>query len=206
MKVSDAGRQKLKIREGERLRPYPDSKGIPTIGVGITSYPDGRAVTMADPPLTPERSDALFRETLGRFERAVNAVLTRTPSQAQFDAMVSLAFNIGPAGFQRSTVVKRFNEGDVQGAADAFLMWNKPPEIMDRRRGERLQFLAGSDVSAPSAPRAEPGPAAPASTPPSPTPDGAPTGAAAPPATPPSGPRNPWLARLEFILSIFGRR
>jgi hypothetical protein len=73
-------------------------------------------------------------------------------TQGQFDALVSLCFNIGGSGFRKSTVVRRLNEGNYRGAADAFLMWNKPPEIMGRRRSEYKQFLAATSKSAAGAP------------------------------------------------------
>ena len=50
---------------------------------------------------------------------------TREPNQNEFDAMVLLCFNIGPAGFRRSTVLKAHNRGDCQAAARAFGLWNK---------------------------------------------------------------------------------
>ena len=176
MQVSDAGRAKIIEREGVRLKPYRDTVGVPTIGMGNTTYPDGRKVTMADPPITRAQADAMFRATLDRFAAGVSAALTRTPSQAQFDAMVSFAYNIGLGGFQRSSVLLKFNAGDIQGAAKAFDLYHIPPEIVGRRNGERMQFLNGSDVSP-----------------------------AAPPAPPVPAP-NPWLALWNFIMSFFRRK
>jgi len=62
-------------------------------------------------------------------------------SQHAFDACVSLAFNIGTNGFMGSTVVHKINEGDMAGAADAFLMWDRPPDLIRRRQAERAQFM-----------------------------------------------------------------
>jgi lysozyme len=60
---------------------------------------------------------------------------------------VSLAYNIGPGAFARSTALRRFNEGDIQGAADAMLMWNKAGGkvlrgLQRRRDAERRLFLS----------------------------------------------------------------
>lgn len=144
MRVSDDGRARLIAREGVRLHPYLDTKRIPTIGMGNTTYPDGRKVTMADPPITRAQADAMFAVTLDRFASGVASALTRTPQQREFDAMVSLAYNIGLGGFRGSTVLRKFNAGDIEGAAFAFMLWDKPSDIIDRREGEMEQFLPGS--------------------------------------------------------------
>jgi len=62
--------------------------------------------------------------------------------QSQFDALYSLCFNIGEHKFKRSTVVRKLNEGDYHGAADAILLWDHPPELQKRRKRERALFLA----------------------------------------------------------------
>ncbi|EXA91352.1 phage lysozyme family protein [Acinetobacter baumannii 1267820] len=46
-------------------------------------------------------------------------------AQNQFDALVSLTYNIGSGVFKKSTLLKRLNKGEYQGAADQFLVWNK---------------------------------------------------------------------------------
>jgi lysozyme len=55
-----------------------------------------------------------------------------------------MAFNIGAGGFRGATVVKRLNARDFGGAADAMLLWRRPPEIIPRRRRERELFLNGT--------------------------------------------------------------
>lgn len=142
MRMSADGRQKLALREGKRLKAYKDSVGVWTIGVGHTSAAGPPAVT-PDLVITDAQCDEIFARDLGKYEAAVNGAITRPVSQTSFDALVSLCFNIGPGGFAKSTVVKRINAGDLRGAAEAILMWNKPPEIMGRRRSEYQQFLSG---------------------------------------------------------------
>ena len=82
----------------------------------------------------------------------MNRAVTVPVTVNQFDACVSLAFNIGATGFAGSTVVHKLNAGDIGGAADAFLMWMRPPELRQRRDGERTQFLKGDDPQRPSPP------------------------------------------------------
>ena len=143
MKMSKAGRKTLTTREGVRLKAYKDSVGVWTIGIGHTS-------AAGDPKVTPtlkitaEECDEIFTRDLAKYEKAVNDAVKVPVTQTEFDAMVSLCFNIGPGGFAKSSVVRRLNAGDRKGAAKAFLMWNKPKEIVGRRTGEMLQFVAGA--------------------------------------------------------------
>ncbi len=141
-KTSDTGRAMLEQREGVRLKAYQDTKGIWTIGVGHTSAAGPPQVT-PDLTITQAQCDQIFAGDLGKFETTVTDAIDDgiSVSDNEFDAMVSLCFNIGQQGFANSTVVKRLNAGDKQGAANAFLMWDKPPEIMGRRKSEQKQFL-----------------------------------------------------------------
>lgn len=141
MRMSAAGRAALIAREGKRLKAYKDSVGVWTIGVGHTSAA-GLPIVTAGLTITDAECDAILARDLVQYEAAVNKVGAAL-SQKSFDALVSLAFNIGAPSFSRSTVAKRLKAGDMQGAASAILLWNKPPEIKKRRRGEYDQFRAG---------------------------------------------------------------
>jgi lysozyme len=140
MKTSPAGRKVLAEREGRRLKAYRDSVGVWTIGIGHTAAAGPPEVT---PGLTVTEAecDAIFTRDIVSYEDAVKRSVKVPLEQHEFDALVSFCYNIGPAGLARSTVVRRLNAGDRRGAGEAFLMWNKPPEILGRRRGERAQFL-----------------------------------------------------------------
>ena len=149
--MSPAGRAALIRREGCRLAAYLDSVGVPTIGIGHTGRTGPPAVAIGM-TITQAEADAIFATDLAPFEAAVARAVTAPMTQNQFDACVSLAFNIGAAGFAGSTVVHKLNAGDVGGAADAFLMWVRPPELRRRRDGERTQFLKGDDLQRPAPP------------------------------------------------------
>lgn len=161
MKTSAAGRAAIAQREGNKLKAYRDTKGIWTIGVGHTAAA-GSPAPKAGMTITAAQSDEILSRDLATFEASVNKAVTVPVSQGQFDALVSLAFNIGGGAFAKSTLVKRLNAGNVAGAADAFMMWNKPPEIIGRRKTEQQQFLAGSkaqpDITVQPAPAPQPAP------------------------------------------------
>lgn len=135
--LSDYGIKFLMSNEGVILHPYLDTKGIPTIGVGNTFYEDGSKVKMTDPAITKERAMELFKYILKNYELAVYSNTRDDINQNQFDALVSLCYNIGVNGFKNSTLVKKINNNsdDVVVKA-AFLMWKNPPEIMGRRNRE----------------------------------------------------------------------
>jgi lysozyme len=63
--------------------------------------------------------------------------------QHQFDAMVSLCFNIGQGGFAGSTVAREAKAGRTQAAGDAFRKWGNPSILKPRRERERTLFLTG---------------------------------------------------------------
>lgn len=151
MRMSPDGRALLIQREGFRVTAYKDSVGVWTIGVGHTSAA-GPPHVIPGMTITKQQVDEILSRDLVQYENAVTSAIHVPLTQGQFDALVSLCFNIGTGGFKKSTVVRRLNEGNYRAAADAFLMWNKPPEIMSRRRSERSQFLKAVPKGAPGAP------------------------------------------------------
>lgn len=146
MKLSSNGFKLLGELEGIVLKPYRDSVGVPTIGIGSTYYEDGTKVKMTDKPITTERAIQLAKNVVKSFEAKVNQVILLPMTQNQFDAMVLLCYNIGESGFARSSVARHFNKGNLQLAADSFLLWNKAGGrelrgLTNRRKKERELFL-----------------------------------------------------------------
>lgn len=132
--------------EGLILHPYLDSVKKPTIGLGSTYWEDGTPVKMTDKPIARERAFQLFATTLKRYEDAVNKAVPRPINQNQFDAMVSLCYNIGTSGFSGSTVAKRVNANPCdQTIRDAFKMWKNAggkPILLGRRIRESELFFS----------------------------------------------------------------
>ena len=94
------------------------------------------------------RAPRLRLRFLARFERGVDRLVAGSfTSQVQFNAMVSLAYNIGLGGFQRSSVLRHHRAGNKLRAAASFLMWVKAarktlPGLVRRRNAERRMYLA----------------------------------------------------------------
>jgi lysozyme len=118
--VSQEGVALIKRFEGLETEAYQDVAGIWTIGYGHTGPEVGPGMTISE----AEAEDLLLKD-LDRFERGVAEGVKVPISQTQFDALVSLAYNIGVSAFQRSTALKRLNKGDVEGSAEAITWWNK---------------------------------------------------------------------------------
>ena len=153
MRTSAAGRKAITEREGVRLRAYQDSVGIWTIGVGHTSAAGPPTVTKGL-NITAALADQILTRDLSIFEKAVNNSVTVPLNQNEFDALVSLAFNIGAGAFQKSTLLKELNKGNRKAAADQFLRWNRAggkvlKGLTNRRKAEREQFLSKSEAVIP---------------------------------------------------------
>lgn len=142
MKLSEQGLKTLHLREGLKLKPYLDTKGIPTIAMGNTYYLDGRKVTMKDKPLTMCEALDLSKKVVEQFEKAVNSALKVKVSQNQYDSLVSITYNIGVAGLKRSTFLRLVNENPNNPKIyDAIMMWIKDKELIGRRTNEAKQYF-----------------------------------------------------------------
>lgn len=122
----------IKEHEGLRLVAYLDSVGVWTIGYGDTGPDVVKGLT-----ITKAQAEERLRKRLVEFEGYVNRAVKVKLTQNQFDALVSLVYNIGPTNFNSSTLLRKLNAGDYAGAADQFLVWNKG------RVGGKLQVIDG---------------------------------------------------------------
>jgi lysozyme len=152
--MSANGLGRLTSEEGLRIEPYNDSAGHATIGVGHLIHRGG--VTGADRTRFAafKRADALalLADDVRSRERFVDDVVKVALNQNEFDALVSLVFNIGTGAFAGSTVLRRLNAGARRAAADAFLMWVVGgPGLANRRKRERAFFLTGASEQDPFA-------------------------------------------------------
>ncbi|EQA1884668.1 lysozyme [Citrobacter freundii] len=149
MQTSPNGIVLIKKFEGCRLTAYPDpgTGSAPwTIGYGWTHPVDGKPVR---PGMTIDQAtaDRLLKTGLVSYENDVLKLVRVKLTQGQFDALVSFAYNVGSRALSTSTLLKKLNVGDIKGAADEFLRWNKAggkvmPGLTNRRKAERDVFLS----------------------------------------------------------------
>ena len=143
MKLNETGHRALELREGLRLKPYLDTQGVPTIAMGNTFYLDGKKVTMKDNSLTLIEAKTLARSVADIFANKVDYLVTSNINQNQFNALVSLAYNIGIHGFIKSTVLKLVNKNPSDPMIrQAFMLWTKNKELIGRRKSEVNQYFS----------------------------------------------------------------
>lgn len=97
----------LKSEEGVRYHAYPDSKGIPTIGIGFIEV-NGKPVKLGD-TITDAEIENQLRIQLVKYEAAVNSLIKVPITQNMYDAIVSFTFNEGIGALERSTLLKVIN-------------------------------------------------------------------------------------------------
>ena len=147
MKISPRGLELIKDFEGFSSSAYLDVVNIPTIGWGNTFYENGTKVKLGD---QISKTDALkLLEVIANrdFADKIFPSIKVKVTQSQFDAMCSLAYNIGTGAFLKSTLLKKVNAGDFAGAGEEFLRWNKASgkEVLGltkRREREKQLFLS----------------------------------------------------------------
>lgn len=140
MKISEKGIALIKKYEGLRLTSYRCPAGIWTIGWGHTR------TARPNQSITASEADQLLRSDLKQFENGVKAFVKVPLNQNQFDALVSLSFNIGITAFSRSTLLMLLNEGNYSKASNQFDRWVKAngitlPGLVTRRAEEKELFL-----------------------------------------------------------------
>lgn len=154
MKTSEKGLAFIREKEAFRANAYQDQAGVWTIGYGTTRI-NGKPV---QPGMTITKEQALQYKAhdIARFERAVNKLVKVPISQNEFDALVSFAYNVGEGkgGLATSTLLKKLNAGDRQGAAEEFKKWNKTggqvsQGLVNRRKAE-MELFTTKDEQQPS--------------------------------------------------------
>lgn len=122
--------------EGFESKPYKDIGGVWTDGFGNTNQVvPNKSVTV------PQALDRL-NKNLNEFEATVNRCITKPMTQGQYDAFVKFSFNVGSNAFCRSTLVRKFNEGDSTGACNELRRWvfvkgRRVQGLVNRREAER---------------------------------------------------------------------
>lgn len=145
LSISVAGIQFIQRAEGVRYTAYPDVGGVPTICSGST-----RAVRLGQ-TATPGECEVRLAEDSTYAGKAIARLVTHVLTQQQYDALVSLVFNIGPTAFQKSTLLRKLNSGQCHAVGAEFLRWDRVkgkriPGLSTRRAKESTLWLEDCDV------------------------------------------------------------
>jgi len=125
-KLDENGYRLIQEFEGLSLVPYLCSAKVATIGYGATFYPSGKKVTMQDAPISLATAKWMLKETANKFAVDVDKMIKANVNQNQFNAIVSLAYNIGVGGLAKSSLLKKVNVNPSDPTIrNSFLIWNK---------------------------------------------------------------------------------
>ena len=136
----------IKAFEGFRAETYLDSVNVPTIGYGTTARAGVGIVPVPGMVISEKQAEKYLRAAVEKFAARIDPLIKRTINENEYSAFLSLAYNIGPGAFARSSALRYFNEGNKIKAADSILLWNKADGkvlrgLVRRRAWERNLFL-----------------------------------------------------------------
>jgi lysozyme len=129
--------------EGFRSKPYLCPANVATIGYGSTYYADKRKVTLEDPPMTQEEANHLLMIELEH--TYLPGVLRNCPilltDERKCNAIVDFVYNLGIGRLQTSTLKRKINASDWEGAQEQLMLWTKGggkvlPGLLKRRVAE----------------------------------------------------------------------
>lgn len=113
----------IALHEGYTDRAViPIPGDVPTIGFGTTTNPDGSPVRMGD-TTTPPRALERALADVAKFEGALRQCVTAPMHQHEYDVFVSFSYNVGARAFCSSTLVRKLNAGDYDGACHELMRW-----------------------------------------------------------------------------------
>lgn len=129
--------------EGYRSKPYLCPANVATIGYGSTYYADGRKVTLEDAPMDEPTARALLMAELQH--NYLPGVLRNCPilaaDERRCNAIVDFCYNLGVGRLQTSTLKRKINAQDWEGAKEQLMLWTKGggkvlPGLVKRRTAE----------------------------------------------------------------------
>jgi lysozyme len=137
----------IAIFEGKKLKSYKDQGGVWTIGFGSTFNIDENRPVKEGDTITEATALRWLKTITANLQADIKKLVTVPVTQNQLDSLTSLAYNIGPSAFAKSTLLKMLNAGKTKiEVADQFLRWNKVKGVVNqglinRRSKERELFL-----------------------------------------------------------------
>lgn len=146
MRMSQRGLGLLKAFEGFSAEVYICPAGVRTVGYGHVVRAGERFAT----PLLPQQAEELLRTDVEIFEKQMVDLVEVEVGQNQWDALVCFVFNVGVAAFKRSSLLRKINDEDFQGAGVEFGRWVYAggkilPGLVKRRAAEAALFLQAQE-------------------------------------------------------------
>jgi lysozyme len=155
--VSDDCLDLIKEFEGWYPRAYYDGGGVLTIGWGTTNMGPNGKVVWEGRVITKAQGTEFLRKDMEYFEKAVKRLVTVPLSQNQFDALVSLCYNMGEGNLKKSPVLKAVNRSNFESVPALMLQHNKGKDkdtgklrvwngLTRRREAEGILFKGSAET------------------------------------------------------------
>lgn len=150
MKMTREGLDLIKAHEGLRLEAYKCPSGVWTIGYGHTSAA-GKPEVVKGMTIDSGEANAILMKDLAVYEGAVRNAVKVDLTDAQYSALVSFCYNVGPGNFRKSSVLKAVNDRRFDLVPARLALWNKGngkvlPGLARRRADEAALFMSGKEV------------------------------------------------------------
>lgn len=154
MKANKATVDLVKHFEGFRAQAYQDSVGVWTIGYGTTAAAGLGIAPRPGMVITEADAETYLHMALDKFAAQIAPAITAPINENEFGAFLSLAYNIGPSAFRKSSALKHFNAGHKDKVPDAIRLWNKAGGqvlrgLVRRRQAEVDLFLTPAEAPKP---------------------------------------------------------
>ena len=148
-KISQKGIDLVKQFEGYSEKVDKCPAGIPTVGYGLTIYPNDQRVKMTDPPMSLKLAELYLHEELNKFAAKVDSFTRDDITQNQLDALTSFAYNLGAKALQDSTLIKKVNANPLDPTIQKeFMKWvnagGRKLEGLVRRRAAEWELYSQS--------------------------------------------------------------
>jgi len=144
--INESGLSIIKVFEGFSETVYRDPVGIPTIGYGSIWDLDGSRIKIGRPSISKAEAVLLLQRELEHVEKSIRWLVQAPLTSNQFSALASWTYNLGSGNLKASTLRKKLNRENFQGAADEFPKWRRAggrilKGLVRRRAAERELFL-----------------------------------------------------------------
>lgn len=147
--INQAGIDLIKSFEGLYLSAYRCEAKVVTIGYGHTGMTHDDGSVYIGQNITRERAEELLAHDMQYFEKVVLRLVNAELNDNMFAALVSFAFNCGEGNLESSTLLRKLNEGDYDGAAEQFTRWNRGGGSvlngLTRRRASEQRLFEGTN-------------------------------------------------------------
>ncbi|WP_353141378.1 lysozyme [Acinetobacter pragensis] len=123
----------LEIHEGYSAKPYKDTGGVVTQGIGSTTKPDGTKIKMSDPPISRKTALEWAKAHVSKdevvFRKSLDGVKL---SQVEYNSYLDFVYNFGQSNWNNSSMLKNLRAGKYVDACKSLLKW---------------RYVAGKDCS-----------------------------------------------------------